>query len=76
MPLSREQLEVELAALETQLPEIERNTDRHEVLDLFAQRANPLLEAADPGDYGYALDRVQAMLAARGLAPEDDGIAG
>ncbi|MEG3789663.1 hypothetical protein V1318_05980 [Lysobacter sp. CCNWLW3] len=76
MPWTRERLDAELAALEAQLPTIEHEADRHEVLARFALLANPVLEAAAADDYAHALDRVQAMLAARGLVLEDDGVAG
>ncbi|RDZ27229.1 hypothetical protein [Lysobacter silvisoli] len=74
MPLSRERLEAELTALEAQLPQIEDGSDRHDVLAAFARVANPVLDQAAPEDYAYAVDRVQAMLAARGLVLEDDGV--
>jgi hypothetical protein len=76
MPWTRAQLDAELTALEARLPEIERDADRHDVLSRFALSANPILEVAAADDYAHALDRVQAMLAARGLVLEDDGVAG
>lgn len=76
MPWTRDRLDAELAALEAQLPEVEHDADRHDVLARFALLANPILEAASADDYAHALDRVQAMLAARGLVLEDDGVAG
>ncbi|SFK48181.1 hypothetical protein [Lysobacter sp. cf310] len=76
MPWTRDRLDAELAALETQLPAVEHDADRHDVLARFALLANPILEAAAAEDYAHALDRVQAMLAARGLVLEDDGVAG
>ncbi|KRA17589.1 hypothetical protein [Lysobacter sp. Root604] len=76
MPWTRDRLDAELAALEVQLPAIEDQADRHDVLARFALSANPVLEAAAADDYAHALDRIQAMLAARGLVLEDDGVAG
>ncbi|KRD34894.1 MULTISPECIES: hypothetical protein [unclassified Lysobacter] len=76
MPWTRDRLDAELAALETQLPAVEHDVDRHDVLARFAVLANPILEAAAADDYAHALDRIQAMLAARGLVLEDDGVAG
>jgi hypothetical protein len=76
MPWTRDRLDTELAALEARLPAVEHDADRHDVLARVALLANPILEAAAAEDYAHALDRVQAMLAARGLVLEDDGVAG
>lgn len=71
MPLSRTELDAELAKLEARIPYFIANEEPECVMEAFAGEAEVIAEHAGSSDVAYVRCRLNDMLASAGLIPSD-----
>jgi len=69
----RAELDEEIDALATWMPTMLAETDEASQMDVFAGRAELILEAAGPDDAAHVRGRVQRLLVEHCLIPADEG---
>lgn len=73
MATSRDDLEMQLAALSAQMPALVReHPDDADFYPAFAGEADAILDGAGPADYEWGLGEVDKMLAANGKLRSDE----